>query len=215
VLTSIPPFDENSSADRITLATVHTTKGLEWPHVIVHDVRGDLFPHSLADDEEEERRVFHVAVTRGRETVLVNGVSSGTGSPPSPFAAQLSQPRATERNQTPPASTIPPQTLQAPPAAEAANTTNKSRGWGNPKARRVPLDEQETARRDALTLWRRETAKREQKAAFLVLGNATLDEIAATFPTSKPMLSKVKGIGPSKLDAYGDDILNVLGQAPG
>ena len=216
MLAAIPPFDEANPADTITLATVHTTKGLEWPHVIVHDVRGDLFPHSLADDEEEERRVFHVAITRGRESVLVNGVSAGTGSPPSPFTAQLSQPRPLEQSPSPTRLTIPPQTLSAPTDTgtdKPARPTKKSSGWGNPKPRRTPTDIDEIARRDALTLWRRETAKREQKAAFLVLGNATLDEIAATCPTSKAMLSNVKGIGPNKLEAYGDDILDVLSQA--
>ncbi len=50
--------------DGVTLATVHRVKGKEWPVVIVHQAAADQFPHRLATDVEEERRVFHVAITR-------------------------------------------------------------------------------------------------------------------------------------------------------
>ena len=51
-------------ADGVTLATVHRVKGQEWPVVVVHHAEADQFPHRLAEDVEEERRVFHVAITR-------------------------------------------------------------------------------------------------------------------------------------------------------
>ncbi len=53
-------------SDGVTLATVHRVKGKEWPVVVVHHAAADQFPHRLATDVEEERRVFHVAITRGR-----------------------------------------------------------------------------------------------------------------------------------------------------
>ncbi|MGB5757488.1 MAG: ATP-dependent helicase, partial [Acidimicrobiales bacterium] len=87
-LASIPTFEPDRPADAVTLATIHTTKGLEWPHVVVHDVRDGLYPHRLAADVEEERRIFHVAVTRGRESVAVT-----VSGPPSPFVAQLTEAR--------------------------------------------------------------------------------------------------------------------------
>ena len=55
----------------VRLATVHKVKGLEWPHVIVYDATDGLMPHSLAEEPEEERRVFHVAITRCSESVTV------------------------------------------------------------------------------------------------------------------------------------------------
>ena len=58
-------------AGGVTLATVHRVKGQEWPLVIVHHADADQFPHRLADDEEEERRLFHVAITRASGEVLV------------------------------------------------------------------------------------------------------------------------------------------------
>ena len=74
------------SRDGVTLATVHRVKGLEWAHVIVHDASGGLFPHRLSTDVEEERRVFHVAITRAKSTLhLVADAAS-----PSLFVGELS-----------------------------------------------------------------------------------------------------------------------------
>ncbi len=58
--------------DRVALLTVHVSKGLEFPHVIVLGLEQDLFPHRRPDqpaDEEEERRLFYVALTRAKEDI--------------------------------------------------------------------------------------------------------------------------------------------------
>ncbi len=57
--------------DGVALSTVHKVKGLEWPHVIVHDATQGLFPHHLSTDIEEERRVFHVAITRCQQSLVI------------------------------------------------------------------------------------------------------------------------------------------------
>jgi DNA helicase II / ATP-dependent DNA helicase PcrA len=57
--------------DGVTLSTIHRVKGMEWDHVVVYAANAGLFPHRLADDVEEERRIFHVAVTRCRRHVDV------------------------------------------------------------------------------------------------------------------------------------------------
>jgi DNA helicase-2/ATP-dependent DNA helicase PcrA len=69
----------------VTASTVHRVKGREWDHVVVAGVNAGLFPHRLAEDVEEERRVLHVAVTRGRETVVLLADRSR----PSPMLAEL------------------------------------------------------------------------------------------------------------------------------
>ena len=74
------------SADRagVTLATVHRVKGQEWPVVVVHHADDQQFPHRLSEDDEEERRVFHVALTRAKERALVVATTT-----PTPFLAEL------------------------------------------------------------------------------------------------------------------------------
>jgi DNA helicase-2/ATP-dependent DNA helicase PcrA len=73
----------------VTLASIHAVKGREWPHVVVHHATAGLLPHRLAEDLEEERRVFHVALTRCRLSASIV-----PGSPPSPFLLELAQPGA-------------------------------------------------------------------------------------------------------------------------
>ena len=76
---------------RVLLSTVHRIKGREWDRVAVFGASGGQFPHRLSDDEEGERRVFHVAITRGRERVAVMAAEDA----PSIFVAELdgSRPR--------------------------------------------------------------------------------------------------------------------------
>jgi hypothetical protein len=76
----------------VTLASVHSVKGREWPHVVVHHATSGLLPHRLAWDVEEERRVFHVALTR-----CVESVSVVTGDPASSFVAEMGARATPER----------------------------------------------------------------------------------------------------------------------
>ena len=59
----------------VTLSTVHQAKGLEWPVVIIPWLADGRFPTDFAintpEEEEEERRVFHVAVTRARDELYL------------------------------------------------------------------------------------------------------------------------------------------------
>lgn len=59
---------EKEEKDAVRLMTVHAAKGLEFPYVFVSGLEEGLFPHERLDDkgidEEEERRLFYVALTR-------------------------------------------------------------------------------------------------------------------------------------------------------
>ncbi len=59
----------------VILSTVHQAKGLEWPIVFIPWMADGRFPTDLAintqDDLEEERRVFHVAVTRAKDELYM------------------------------------------------------------------------------------------------------------------------------------------------
>lgn len=67
--------------DAVTLATLHSSKGLEWPHVVVIGAAEGLLPisHATTDAEvDEERRLFYVGLTRARRSVTITW--SGQGS---------------------------------------------------------------------------------------------------------------------------------------
>ncbi len=61
--------------NRVTLMTVHNAKGLEFPVVIITGLEEQVFPHvsSFGNEYEleEERRLFHVALTRAKERVIL------------------------------------------------------------------------------------------------------------------------------------------------
>jgi len=65
-------FDEQA---RVTLMTIHSAKGLEFPLVCLAGLEEDLFPHSRSlqnrDGLEEERRLCYVALTRARRKLLL------------------------------------------------------------------------------------------------------------------------------------------------
>ena len=67
--------DDDGGQGQVTLMTVHTAKGLEFPVVFVTGFEDGTFPHSrsLADEAElaEERRLAYVALTRARERLYL------------------------------------------------------------------------------------------------------------------------------------------------
>ena len=65
--------DEEDSDNKITLMTVHSSKGLEFPYVFVAGLEENLFPSggflASESDIEEERRLFYVAMTRAKKAL--------------------------------------------------------------------------------------------------------------------------------------------------
>ena len=71
--------DDSENADGPVLSTVHASKGLEFPVVFIVGMEQGIFPHERAlseNGEEEERRLFYVAVTRAREELFMTSAAS-------------------------------------------------------------------------------------------------------------------------------------------
>lgn len=66
---------ETSDEPKVTLMTVHASKGLEFKHIYIVGVEEDLFPSSMSMDSlaqiEEERRLLYVAITRAKESCVI------------------------------------------------------------------------------------------------------------------------------------------------
>jgi DNA helicase-2/ATP-dependent DNA helicase PcrA len=240
----------------VLLSTVHRVKGQEWPHVVAHLVDDDQYPHRLAEDVEEERRLLHVAITRCRDHVTI--VSSEH---PSPFVAELT--------------TEPPEHLPEPPPRAAARVSASSSSSSRDAPDHPLLDrslvmavpglvlvdqgqewtvtelepEAAVAERDGAVRRFRigskvETAgrqrgklgarpggvqeasvvvfdllrsfrdrAREGKPAYTVFDDKTLAGIATALPADLADLARVKGVGPAKLEQYGDDVLEIVANA--
>ena len=90
---------EEDDKDKVTISTIHSAKGLEWPVVFVNSLVDGITPHhrSLADFEEleEERKLFYVACSRAKTRLYLTAPDyfasySGYFDKPSRFIAELS-----------------------------------------------------------------------------------------------------------------------------
>jgi hypothetical protein len=239
-------FHRERADGGVVLSTIHRVKGLEWDRVVVFGASEGLMPHRLAEDVEEERRVLHVAITRGRRRVLVVGDRSR----PSPFLAELdgSAPKGhlPAAARTTPATTAPPR--RAPeqrsslPAAEGQRLKvlggyegvvdlvddtgvrlaldgggsffirfgERVQLDGTPLTLGRPASPHADAVDTALRSWRSQRSKADKVPAYVVLSDKHLAGIAERHPADLAELRMCPGIGPAKLEAYGEEILEIL-----
>ena len=90
--------DKENTQDAVTLITMHSCKGLEFPHVFIVGLEDGLLPHTRSKTEgtmDEERRLFYVAVTRAMQSLIITHCGGrkkyGQLMPchPSPFLKEL------------------------------------------------------------------------------------------------------------------------------
>jgi superfamily II DNA helicase RecQ len=225
-------------------------KGREWLHVVLHHATAGLLPHRLADDLEEERRVFHVALTRCRLSVSII-----CGTPPSPFVLELDEPGEAPSNspELPLArrsETDAKQALARREATEFSEMVPAALGLafnyrghdcevielmdyavrallaGGPANSVVPFGtavsfEGRLAMMchprfgeawETLRAWRADRAKAMGKPAFVIFDDKTLRLVSAKLPTTESGLLEISGIGPVKLESYGDELIAVAEQ---
>ena len=72
--------NDEENPDRITLMTIHSAKGLEFPTVFIVGLEEELFPNQCAQSSlremEEERRLFYVAITRAKDHCVLSFAKS-------------------------------------------------------------------------------------------------------------------------------------------
>ena len=72
--------DKDPNADTVSLMTIHSSKGLEFPYVHIVGLEENLFPSQRSlnsrDDLEEERRLFYVALTRAEKNIYISYATS-------------------------------------------------------------------------------------------------------------------------------------------
>ena len=181
-----------SDADGVLLSTVHRVKGQQWPQVILHFADREQFPHRLSEDTDEERRLFHVALTRAQ-----SHVSIVTGSDPSRFVTELTT--EPDLMAPEPAPTVPIRSAVAPKSKTAAGVDIETM---SPASRRTY---------ELLRVYRSEV--KGTRPAYLVFDDATLTAISDALPESLSELAAIRGIGPTKLELHGDAVLEAVQQA--
>ena len=201
----------------VTLSTLHAAKGLEWDAVFLVGLTEKLLPINQAikaqddrgDDEaiEEERRLFYVGITRARIHLLCSwALAKTTGS------------RAS-RQRTRFLDGVVPELGDASAHTSRASRPKRCRvcnGYLNAPADKV-LGRHETCESladeevfTALRQWRARVAKDIGKPAYVVFTDATLLSMAESLPSDKNGLLSISGVGPSKMEQYGDEVLEVI-----
>lgn len=201
----------------VTLASLHAAKGLEWDAVFLVGLCEGLMPISFADTPEavdEERRLLYVGITRAREHLSLSWSSARTpggraNRKPSRFLDGLrpdSVVSSTARGKGP----APRRKAAVPSVCKDCGSmlsTGAERKVGR-CGQCPPSYEEQTF--EALRRWRKDVALAAEVPAFVVFTDATLMAIAEACPSSLEELAKLAGVGPSKLERYGQDVLAVL-----
>ncbi|MDR2378380.1 MAG: ATP-dependent DNA helicase UvrD2 [Bifidobacteriaceae bacterium] len=178
------------AAAGVTLASLHSAKGLEWEAVFLVGLAEGLVPISLADhpdDIAEERRLLYVGVTRAKRHLQLSYAKARTagGNANRRFSRFLNG--------------------LWPTAEQAAK---KARGLDVPGA--DELTAAESALFERLREWRLGIARAEGRAAFAVLTDLTLRALAARRPRDRKGLAAIPGVGPVKIEQYGRELLAVI-----
>ena len=190
--------EREGSSNGVNLLTYHRAKGLEWDAVILPMLEDGSLPIRQAIDDPaalaEERRLFYVGITRARR--LLN-ISWADRRETRGRDARRQRSRFLEGLLPAP----PRRVIQHPDRFAAVSTRPRS-----------PDDDPLLA---ALRAWRTSRAREDAVPAFVVLHDTTLAAIADQRPASLAALRRVQGIGPAKLDKYGDEVLAVIGADSG
>ncbi|MGI5226159.1 ATP-dependent DNA helicase UvrD2 [Actinoallomurus sp. CA-142502] len=197
----------------VTLATLHTAKGLEWDAVFLTGlVEGTLpiiYAEKSPDQIEEERRLLYVGVTRAREFLtlswaLARSPGGRKGRRRSRFldglAPQSAGPPRVDRSARRPVSSGPqPCRVCGRPLTAAIE-----RKLGRCESCPIDYDEDLLER---MKHWRVGVSKRQKVPAYVVFTDATLQAIAERAPLSEADLAAIPGVGAVKLERYGSDVL--------
>lgn len=184
-------YKQTPVENAITLATIHSIKGMEATEVYMVGATTNYFPNKVQDNfvvslikqddtydkEAEELRLFYVGITRAKQKLVIT--YSGTHTK---FLTE--------------------EMLQIAEFKPKQKTLFSSK---------TSLD---TEKKDTLThllkSWRMEKAKEVDLPAYMIVSNKTLDELVSKIPNSKDELEHISGLGPAKIAKFGDEILSII-----
>ncbi|QPK83723.1 ATP-dependent DNA helicase UvrD2 [Corynebacterium qintianiae] len=199
------------SVDGVTLASLHAAKGLEWDAVFLVGLVENTLPisHAIKAGDaqiEEERRLFYVGITRAREHLHMS------------WSLARQEGGRKSRTRTRFLDGIAPE-LDVEKSPDRLKRARNCRVCGNPLD--TPAEKALGRHEDcepeynehaflALKSWRLDVAREAGHPAYMVFSDATLLAIAETMPTTETDLLGISGVGPVKVEKFGQGVLGTL-----
>ncbi|MBT2391395.1 ATP-dependent DNA helicase UvrD2 [Streptomyces sp. ISL-1] len=225
----VAELDERAAAQHaptvqgVTLASLHSAKGLEWDAVFLVGLTEGMMPITYAKTDEqveEERRLLYVGVTRARLHLTLSWALSR-----SPGGRASRRPTRFLNGMRPGS--------VSPGAGAAGGAGGIERGSAGRRKRRGPVlcrvcgktltdagemkltrcedcpSDMDEALYERLREWRSDQAKELGQPAYCVFTDKTLMAIAETVPGSDGELAQIAGVGGRKLERFGADVLTI------
>ncbi|MFD3436442.1 ATP-dependent DNA helicase UvrD2 [Streptomyces sp. NPDC058685] len=225
----VTELDERAAAQHaptvqgVTLASLHSAKGLEWDAVFLVGLTEGMMPITYAKTDEqveEERRLLYVGVTRARLHLSLSWALSR-----SPGGRASRRPTRFLNGMRPGSA--------APGARSAGGAGGVERGAGGRRKRRGPVlcrvcgktltdagemklmrcedcpSDMDEALYERLREWRSDQAKELGQPAYCVFTDKTLMAIAEAVPGDEGELAGISGVGGRKLERFGADVLAI------
>ncbi|MEU8083551.1 ATP-dependent DNA helicase UvrD2 [Micromonospora sp. NPDC049101] len=205
------------TVDGVTLASLHSAKGLEWDAVFLVGLAEGTLPTTYAktvEQVEEERRLLYVGITRARQWLWLSYAAArspgGRARRPSRFLPQLDRSGGTERaTGTGPARRPERRRTQIVSCRICGATllAGPDRKLGRCPTCPSDIDDELHER---LREWRQRVAGAQKVPAYVVFTDATLVALAERRPGRPEELIAIAGIGPRKLGLYGESVLALV-----
>jgi DNA helicase-2/ATP-dependent DNA helicase PcrA len=232
----VTELDERAAAQHaptvqgVTLASLHSAKGLEWDAVFLVGLTEGMMPITYAKTDEqveEERRLLYVGVTRARLHLSLS------------WALSRAPGGRASRRPTRFLNGLRPGSAAAAGPRAAGGGGGVERGGGRRKRRGPVLcrvcgktltdagemklmrcedcpSDMDEALYERLREWRAGQAKELGQPAYCVFTDKTLMAIAEAVPGDESELAGISGVGGRKLDRFGADVLAICaGEEPG
>jgi len=214
--------------DGVTLASLHSAKGLEWDAVHLVGLTEGLLPITYAETDEqieEERRLLYVGVTRARERLalswaLARAPGGRASRRPSRFLETLREAKAAMTDAGA-GGVVRRGSGRGPQEQGKSKRSGPVRCRVCGKALIEPVDRKlgrcadcpsdlDQALFQQLRDWRTAQAQQQSLPAYVVFTDATLTAIAEIRPQDRAGLSRISGVNAAKLGRYADQLLAIL-----